>query len=125
MNKIAFLLSFIVLLISCNTNNNESNIKKISVNELKLTIHNSDIQLIDVRTKKEYDNGHIANAKLIDYFSDDFKNQLLKLNKDIPVYVYCKSGNRSGKASKMLNELGFNQIFDLEGGYSKWSKETE
>ncbi len=125
MKKIAFLLSFIVLLISCNTNNNESKINKISVNELKLAIHNSDIQLIDVRTKKEYDNGHIANAKLIDYFSDDFKNQLLKLNKGIPVYVYCKSGNRSGKASKILYELGFNQIFDLEGGYSNWTKETE
>lgn len=84
---------------------------------------NPDIQLIDVRTPKEYDAGHIENATLIDYFSDDFKAKVQELDKEKPVYLYCKSGHRSGNSSKILAELGFTEIVDLKGGYMAWSSQ--
>lgn len=79
------------------------------------------VQLVDVRTSNEYDGGHIKNAKNIDFFSPtNFKNAFEKMNKEQPVYVYCRSGARSQKAARKLVEMGFTEIYDLKGGYSRW-----
>ena len=84
------------------------------------------MQLIDVRTAKEYKNGHIPNSQNLDFLNGDFQKGISSLDKEKPVYVYCKSGNRSGKAAAALKEKGFTKVFDLEGGYSAWPfKETE
>ena len=85
-------------------------------------ITNSDIQLIDVRTPNEYEEGHIDNATLIDFLADNFKDKVQSLDKNKPVYLYCRSGGRSGRASKILKELGFIEIYDLKGGYMAWNK---
>jgi rhodanese-related sulfurtransferase len=98
-------------------------IKLLDVAAFKEGIANTNIQLIDVRTPKEYEGGHIENATLIDYFSSTFKETLLTLDKEKPLYLYCKSGGRSGKASKILAELGFKEIYDLNGGYMAWEKQ--
>ncbi len=78
--------------------------------------------LIDVRTPNEYKQGHIEGAKNIDYFSKDFKQQLEKLNKEVPVYVYCRSGGRSAKAMQIMKDMGFKTIYNLDGGYLAWSQ---
>jgi rhodanese-related sulfurtransferase len=83
----------------------------------------NDVQLVDVRTPKEYNQGFIKNAKNIDYFSSDFKTQFQELDKEKPLYIYCRSGGRSAKASKILKTLGFKEIYDLKGGYLAWSKQ--
>ena len=88
----------------------------------KTEIANQDIQLIDVRTPKEYEEGHINNAILIDFLADDFEDKVQNLDKNKPVYLYCRSGGRSSKASKVLVDLGFNAIKDLKGGYLNWKK---
>jgi rhodanese-related sulfurtransferase len=98
-------------------------IKQLDVVAFKNGIANTGIQLIDVRTPKEFEEGHIENATLIDYFSSNFKETLLTLNKEKPLYLYCKSGGRSGKASKILAKLGFKEIYDLNGGYMAWKKQ--
>ena len=49
-----------------------------------------------------------------------FKEQVLKLNKNKPVVVFCHAGGRSAKASLMLDSLGFKEVYDLRGGYSSW-----
>jgi len=77
--------------------------------------------ILDVRTSKEFESGHIENAVNIDYFSNDFENSLSKLDKSKTYFVYCKSGVRSGKASNMLNKLGFKKIYTLKGGIDNWS----
>ena len=77
--------------------------------------------LIDVRTAGEYAEGHLANAVLINFFSDDFKTQAAKLDKAKPVFVYCGTGKRSGNASKKFIEMGFKQVYDLDGGINAWS----
>jgi rhodanese-related sulfurtransferase len=76
--------------------------------------------LIDVRTQEEYSEGHLSNAVLIDFWGDDFKTQINKLDKSKPVFVYCQSGGRSAKAAQALLQEGFKQVHDLQGGMNAW-----
>ena len=82
-----------------------------------------EVQLVDVRTKKEYQEGHIKDAVNIDYNSDEFNKLVAHLDKDKPTYVYCLAGGRSSAASKVLKEKGFKEVYDLEGGMRKWKEE--
>lgn len=76
--------------------------------------------LVDVRTSGEYAQGHLANAVVIDIYSDDFKSRVAKLDKSKPVFVYCKAGSRSSSAVDVFSDLGFKEIYDLSGGISAW-----
>ncbi|MEH0157154.1 rhodanese-like domain-containing protein [Limibacter armeniacum] len=86
----------------------------------ELLISLDEVQLVDVRTPEEFEEGTIEGAKLVNFKQDDFMEQMNKLDKSKPVMVFCRSGNRSGKAAKMLKEAGFEQVYDLEGGYKAW-----
>ena len=78
------------------------------------------VQLLDVRTDKEYDAKHIKNSIHADWNkATDFENATAKLNKKKPVYVYCLSGGRSSKAAQVLAEKGFD-VREIEGGILKW-----
>lgn len=96
--------------------------KLLSPAKFKKGLSQKDIQLIDVRTTKEFETGHIDQAVNINYFAADFKEQISKLDKKKPVYVYCQGGGRSGAAAKMMTEMGFKLVFDLEGGYDGWKE---
>jgi len=109
-------------LLGCKSESKEI-VQIVNVAEFKEGLSNTEVQLIDVRTPKEYEQGHIENAILIDYFFEDFKTKIQELDNDKPVYLYCKSGKRSGKASIILLELGFKEIVSLKGGYKAWSKQ--
>jgi rhodanese-related sulfurtransferase len=87
--------------------------------EIKLNSETEKI-VLDVRTPGEYAAGHLKSAILIDYYRNDFEQQLEKLDKDKPVFVYCAVGGRSGSASAMLTRLGFKQVYDLQGGINAW-----
>jgi len=87
----------------------------------KAAIANKKVQLIDVRTPDEYKSGHIKGAQNMDYFSRKFKLELDTLAKEKAVYVYCRSGSRSGKAAKNLAALGFKEIYDLKGGFLNYN----
>ena len=76
--------------------------------------------ILDVRTPKEYAEGHINGSINMNYFDKDFKNQLGKLDKAKPVYVYCHSGGRSSKAMNIMKNQGFKTIYNLTGGYAAW-----
>jgi len=78
-------------------------------------------QLIDVRTPQEYKDGHLKNAQNIDYKNQAFKDQISKLDKTKPVFVYCLAGGRSAVAAEILHENGFSEIYDMKGGYLKWT----
>ena len=80
--------------------------------------------ILDVRTKEECSESKIPGSLNIDYYSENFKDNLDKLNKNINYYIYCRSGNRSGKTVMILREKGFNNVFNLEGGILAWKKEN-
>lgn len=73
--------------------------------------------LLDVRTPSEYAEGHIENAKNIDFSSASFESEIDKLDKEQTVFLYCAIGVRSTKAANLLRKKGFKHVFDLDGGY--------
>ena len=93
----------------------------LTVAEFAQLIEEKSVQLIDVRTASEFNDGAIKNSINIDYYEDNFKENMLQLDKNKPLAIYCRSGGRSGKAAKMLKELGFMEVYDLKGGYLSWS----
>jgi len=84
--------------------------------------YNNEI-LLDVRTQNEVDSGAIKGAQHIDYFADDFKKQLAKLDKSKTVLVYCAAGGRSGEAMSIMKGMGFEEVYNLLGGYGAWTAE--
>ncbi len=123
MKKTLIVLFLISSFVACKSQTKEV-LRKVDVVTFKEELSKKkDIQLIDVRTPEEYQEGYIENAILIDYFSEDFKTKIQELDKEKPVYLYCRSGNRSGKASIILLDLGFTEIVDFVGGYEAWSEQ--
>ncbi len=78
-------------------------------------------QVLDVRTPGEYSAQHLDNAINIDWNGDDFAGKVQKLDKSKPVFVYCMAGSRSRSAANKLHELGFKEIYNLDGGILKWN----
>lgn len=81
-----------------------------------------DKTILDVRTVEEYKEGHLSGATQIDYYGTDFKNQVSKLDKSKPVFVYCKGGGRSSSSCEILKDLGFKEVYNLQGGITDWKK---
>ena len=98
--------------------------KKITVTKLERKISRK-IQLVDVRTAKEFKEDHIGNAINIDVNSPDFEAKLQQLQKNKRVYVYCRSGKRSAIALKKMDSLGFNKVYNLQVGIEGWNKQKK
>lgn len=73
--------------------------------------------VLDVRTPKEYGEGHLEGAINVDVKADDFQKRIeeLDLPKDQRVYLYCRSGGRSGKATGILREMGYQEAYNVGG----------
>ena len=82
-------------------------------------------QLVDVRTTGEYGGGHLPKAQNIDYKSADFTTKIQTLDKSKPVFLYCLSGGRSGEAMTILKQNGFSEVYNMGGGYLKWTSKMK
>lgn len=81
--------------------------------------------ILDVRTEDEFNEGFIANAINIDiHRGQDFVNEIEALDKSKNYYVYCRSGMRSAKACEIMNQLGFENAYNLIGGITEWEGEV-
>lgn len=120
MKKIVVLLFVALIAFSCQSQN-DSQIKVVQKTEFKEAIANNTIQLVDVRTPEEFADGFIKGAKNINVNDANFETEIQKLDKTKPVYIYCRSGARSQTAATKMVELGFTEIYDLEGGYMNWN----
>lgn len=115
------IMSFFKSLFGSPTTESE-NITLLPAPEFKASIKKSNAQVVDVRTAIEFKSGHINKAKNIDFFQkNSFKDKLDKLDKNKPLHLYCRSGQRSKKAAGIAAELGFKEIYDLQGGYLAYS----
>lgn len=81
----------------------------------------SGVTVLDVRTPEEYAEGHIEGARLIDFYSATFADQVAALDPGQEYLVYCRSGNRSGQAVGLMQELGIDRVWDLDGGVIAYS----
>lgn len=123
--KRLFLVMFICLGLCCGCSGDNDNINSdgtISYTYAKELIINENAILVDVRTEDEYNEGHIEGAKLLtlDDINEDSASDVID-SMDAYVIVYCKSGNRSNKAMRVLNDLGYDNVYDL-GAMSNWEE---
>lgn len=123
--KSVFYLVFAFAILSCNAQTS-ANIKTVEVGTFAKEIKtNSKPQLLDVRTPEEFTAGHLEKSTNINWLGDNFVEETKTLDKNKAVYVYCRSGKRSLKAAEKLSELGFKNIYNLDGGYLKWTESNE
>ncbi len=123
-----FLLSFIVtgILCACHSQNNAPEYELLSPSEFQALIKSDkNLQLLDVRTPAEFNNGKLEGAQNIDIQAPDFEDRLKAMNKDETYGVYCAVGARSAAATERMKQLGFKKIFELKGGYVDWVKQLE
>lgn len=127
MKYIKYIPFFIVLLIACKAESQQSSSGTDGVVDVTAfeSLLQSDHYLIDVRKPSEYAEGYIADAKNINFYDDDFEERVTALKKDKPILVYCKKGGRSGKTYKLLKSKGYAEVYDLKGGISAWSKASK
>lgn len=94
----------------------KSNSVDISVEEFKQKIKNEPGVVIDVRTKQEYDQGHLSlTDQLIDFNSGEFHGKVNDLEKEKTYYLYCRTGNRSGQAARIMKQKGFENAYNVGG----------
>ncbi|MCP4521406.1 MAG: rhodanese-like domain-containing protein [Cytophagales bacterium] len=121
MKQILFLSLLVITLWSCNAQSTE--VHNVQVQEFKEMLAKDSVQLVDVRSIVEYQQGHIKGASLYNIRNTDFETNIEELDKNRPVLVYCRSGVRSARACNILIEKGFTQVYNLEGGFVAWEKE--
>ena len=94
---------------------------KLSPDEFESMLQNKpEVQLLDVRTQKEFQSGYINGAKNLNIYDAVFAGQIEKLDKSRPVLVYCAKGARSATAAEQLKRAGFPEVYDLAGGMEAW-----
>lgn len=116
---------FVLAIFSCQTNAQQNATQKIvdlNPTEFKAAMTNDDIVILDVRTPQEVAQGVIPGAKVIDFYGDNFKMELDKLDKNKTYLVYCKSGGRSGNTCNALKDAGISSYHNLKGGITAWKK---
>lgn len=79
------------------------------------------VQVLDVRTAGEFAQGRLRNARNLDVREADFSQKITQLDPNRPLVVYCLAGSRSAKAADVLAKAGFAQVYDVQGGFAKWS----
>lgn len=125
MKQIIRILPFLTILILCSCSNNAQTAdhiaQDISPNSFNEKLQSlEDFQLVDVRRPDEWSEGVIANAITINWFDENFAEQIAMLDQQKPVLVYCASGGRSGKAMDLMLEQGFVEVYNLDGGIGAW-----
>ena len=136
MYRLTFAIAGLLLFTSCSEaqtqggNNTQAEVpvqseiinKVVSPAEFKELMNKENAQVIDVRTPGEFEGGIIGDAVNIDYTASDFQKEIAKLDMSKPTLIYCASGGRSGRAAKIMKDLGFEEVYDLQGGYNGWPK---
>lgn len=117
------LLSTIILagLLSCQSS--KPGFRSVSVDDFQHLIADSSVIRLDVRTAKEFDEGHIPNAVNIDVLQSDFLQKALSsLQRKRTIAVNCRSGKRSKKAAELLAKKGY-KVVELDAGFNGWIEE--
>jgi len=132
MNKLTFLLCLPLLLGLLTlrsqaqapaTPQKPENVKHVNAKQAaELLEKHKDVVVLDIRTAKEFQEGHIAHAKNIDFYEKDFADQVEKLDKSKTYLVHCASGGRSTRSLPVFEKLNFKSIYHLDGGFKGWQR---
>lgn len=117
--KTAFLILLSVL--SLNIIAQEPVLKSVAPEEFNTFIHDTAGVILDCRTPGEYSQSRIEGAVNFDFYSPSFYQQIdNSIDKSTPIFIYCRSGNRSMQASRELVKRGYKYIYNLHGGKNFW-----
>jgi rhodanese-related sulfurtransferase len=118
MKKVFALIASVLLLAGCSSSTGAID---LGVSEFSTKVAEAGVITLDVRTPIEFGEGHIEGARLIDFQSGNFENEIAALDKNATYAVYCRSGNRSGQAVKVMQDAGFTNVFNMNGGVIEWA----
>ena len=125
--KFNFFISILLFCLFSCVDSNDFDPNKIPINVLDVENHqmvkllqDNPGVLLDIRTPEEVSKGFLKNASFINFYDENFLQKASWVKKNQPIYVYCHAGGRSSKAAEILIELGFREVYNLVGGYSKW-----
>ena len=96
-------------------------VEKVNAEKFKQLVESGEGIILDVRTPEEINQGIISGASTIDFYDDNFESKVNMIQKDKPVYVYCKMGGRSAQAAEVMKKNGFKKVYNLEGGLTAWA----
>lgn len=82
---------------------------------VELLADRDDVVVIDVRTPEEFEDGHLADAELIDIQAPDFDDRIAELDPDVTYVVYCRTGSRSARAVQAMADIGIEDLYDAGG----------
>ena len=93
----------------------------LGAKEFSEKIAEEGVRILDVRTPDEISRGYIEGAQFVDFYREDFKIEIDSLNKEFAYAIYCRSGKRSSQAMEIMQEFGFENLYNLEGGLIEWT----
>lgn len=82
----------------------------------------ADLVVLDVRTPAEFAEGHLPDAVNLDIQAAGFADDLAALDREVPYLLYCRTDNRSGRAREMMRDLGFAEVYEIDGGIVAWAE---
>ena len=118
MKRVIALIAAAFLLAGCSST---STAIDLSVTEFSAKAAEPGVVTLDVRTPAEFAEGYIEGARLIDFQSGNFEKEIATLDKNATYAVYCRSGNRSGQAVRIMQDAGFTNAFNMNGGVIDWA----
>ena len=121
-----FIVPLVIIVAASNFYRNDSSgtaegACKLSAKEY-IDVDKKDALILDVRTPREFDYGHLEGAFYIDIYERSFKDEINKLDKEKTYFVYCKTGIRSRSAVNYMISIGFKNVCDVEGGINYLSR---
>jgi phage shock protein E len=96
-------------------------VRTLPVDQAAPRLDDPDALVLDIRTGPEVAQAHLPGAVQLDYYAADFPQRLGELDRDVPVLLYCRSGQRSADAAALMQQLGFRDVIDVQGGIIAWS----
>jgi len=117
----------LISLVSCKNESSKTNSlhqrEDIDIMQAKdILDHQPEVIFLDVRTPEEIADGHIPGAAMADVKASNFEEEIKQLDPNKEYVVYCRSGRRSVKASKIMLEQGFTKVKNMKGGYNAWKE---
>ena len=115
-----FVVAIILLVVTSSFGQNLGAFENIDVAQFKSKMTESDVVIVDVRTPNETAQGKIVGTIEINFYDPKFASKVSELDKSKTYLVYCRSGNRSAKACNIMSKNGFENLYNLKGGFNAW-----
>lgn len=122
LKALGLLIALSMLMTACSSGSDTATIELVSPERAADVIGEDPAGLVvlDIRTPEEFAEVRIADAINVDFYAPDFADQLDVLDKSDPYVMYCRTGNRSSEAIETMRELGFEEVYEIDGGIVNW-----